>query len=150
MVRWLRFVWVFGLNKAFIFTLDAILALMLCSILFLFTYSMLTKFQYSGVRETLLHDVSSDLLTSLEKNGTLQNAVRYSRTAEIRDVLSNASSTICSTITVYSSQNTPVLLVMRADCNCTGSRSAAVRSFVVPESNGTLSEYMAKMEACYK
>ncbi|MEM3556123.1 MAG: hypothetical protein QXF56_05375 [Candidatus Micrarchaeia archaeon] len=138
------------MNKAFIFTLDAILALILCSLLFLLTYSLLVKFQYAGVRETALRDISSDILTSFEKNGTLQNSVRYSRTSEIQDVLNNISATICPMITVYSPMNTPILTTMRADCNCTGSRSVVVRSFVLPESNGTLSKYIAKMETCYK
>jgi len=139
-----------GLSRAFIFTLDAILALVLCSILFLFTYSLLTKFQYSGVRETILVDISSDVLTSLEKNKTLQNSVYYSRTSDIRNILNDLSSTVCSGITIYSSQNRPLLVASRSDCNCTGSRSVVVRSFIIPENNGTLSKYMAKMEACYK
>ena len=139
-----------GLSKAFIFTLDAILAVILCSILFLFTYSLLAKVQYSVVRETTLVDVCSDVLTSLEKNHTLQNSVYYSRTSDIRDILNNLSSTVCSNLMIYSSENTPLLVIARTDCNCTGSRSLLVRSFVVPESNGTLSEYMAKMEVCYK
>ena len=137
------------MSKAFIFTLDAILSIILCSIIFLFTYSLLTKFQYSVVRETSLTDACSDVLTSLEKNHTLQNAVYYSRTSDIRDILSNMSSNICPTITIYSSTNQPLLIAKRADCSCTGSRSLIVRSFVTPNNNGTLSEYMAKMEACY-
>ena len=140
----------FGLSKAFIFTLDAILAVILCSILFLSTYSLLTKLQYSVVRETTLVDVCSDVLTSLEKNHTLQNSVYYSRTSDIRDILNNLSSTVCSNLMIYSSENTPLLVIARTDCNCTVTRSLLVRSFVVPESNGTLSKYMAKMEACYK
>ena len=140
----------FGLSKAFIFTLDAILAIILCSIIFLFTYSLLTKFQDSVVRETALTDACSDVLTSLEKNGTLRNSVYYSRTSDIRDVLSNMSSNICSSITIYSSSNQPLLLAKRPDCSCTGDRSLIVRSFVIPQSNGTISEYMAKMEGCYK
>jgi hypothetical protein len=141
---------VFGLTKAFIFTLDAILAIVLCTAIFLFTYSLLTKFQYSVVRDTALSDACSDVLTSLEKNHTLQNAVYYSRASDIRDILSNVSPGICSTITIYSSTNQPLLMAKRADCSCTGSRSLVVRSFVVSNSNGTLSGYMAKMEGCYK
>jgi hypothetical protein len=137
------------LSKAFIFTLDAILSIILCSILFIFTYSLLTKFQYSVVRETALTDSCSDVVTSLEKSHALQNAIYYSRTSDIRDVLSNISSNICSTITIYSSNNQPLLIAKRADCSCTGSRSLIVRSFVVPQNNGTISEYMAKMEGCY-
>lgn len=138
------------MSKAFIFTLDAILAVVLCSILFFTTYSLLAKFQYSVVRETTLGDVCSDVLTSLEKNHTLQDSIYYSRTSEIRDVLNNLSSNICSNLIIYSSENKPLLVAARVDCNCTGSRSLVVRSFVIPESNGTLSEYMAKMEACYR
>jgi hypothetical protein len=141
---------VFGLSKAFIFTLDAILAIILCSIIFLFTYSLLTKFQYSVVRETALTDACSDVLTSLEKNGTLRNSVYYSRTSDIRDVLSNMSSNICSSITVYSSSNQPLLIARRSDCNCAGDRSLIMRSFVIPQNNGTMSEYIAEMEGCYK
>jgi hypothetical protein len=141
---------VFGLSKAFIFTLDAILTIILCSVLFLFTYSILSKFQYSVVRETALVDICSDVLTSLEKNHTLQNSVYYSRTSDIRDVLGNISSNICSNIKIYSSNNQPLLIAQRTDCNCTGSSSLIVRSFVVPQSNGTLSEYMAKIEGCYR
>jgi hypothetical protein len=141
---------VFGLTKAFIFTLDAILAIVLCTIMLLFTFSLLTKFQYSVVRDTALSDACSDVLTSLEKNHTLKNAIYYSRTSDMSNVLSNISSNICSTITIYSSNNQPLLVAKRADCSCTGSRSLIVRSFVVPQSNGTLSEYMAKMEGCYK
>lgn len=140
----------FGLSKAFIFTLDAILAIILCSILFLFTYSLLTNFQYSVVRDTALTDVCSDVLTSLEKSNTLQNAVYYSRTSDISNILTNLSTNICSTVTIYSSSNQPLLVAKRTDCNCTVSRSLVVRSFVLPQSNGTMSEYMAKMEACYK
>jgi len=141
---------VFGLGKAFIFTLDAILAIIVCSILFVLTYHVLTKFQYSVVRTTELDDVCSDVLASLEKNHTLQNSIYYSRTSDIREVLNNLSSTVCSGIVIYSSQNAPLLVAQRADCNCTGSRSLVVRSFVIPNSNGTLSEYLAKMEACYR
>jgi hypothetical protein len=90
------------------------------------------------------------VLTSLEKNDTLGNAVYYSRTSDILDVLSNISSNICSTITIYSSTNQPLLTAKRTDCNCTGSRSLVVRGFVLPQNNGTMSEYMAKMEGCYK
>lgn len=140
----------FGLGKAFIFTLDAILAIIVCSILFVLTYHVLTKFQYSVVRTTELDDVCSDVLASLEKNHTLQNSIYYSRTSDIREVLNNLSSTVCSGIVIYSSQNAPLLVTQRADCNCTGSRSLVVRSFVIPNSNGTLSEYLAKMEACYR
>lgn len=139
-----------GLGKAFIFTLDAILAIIVCSILFVLTYYILTKFQYSVVRNTELDDVSSDVLASLEKNHTLQNSIYYSRTSDIRQVLNNLSSTVCSSMVIYSSQNAPLLMAQRTDCNCTGSRSLIVRSFVIPNSNGTLSEYMAKMEACYR
>ncbi len=138
------------MGKAFIFTLDAILAIIVCSILFVLTYHVLTKFQYSVVRNTELDDVCSDVLASLEKNHTLQNSIYYSRTSDIREVLNNLSSTVCSGIVIYSSQNAPLLVTQRADCNCTGSRSLVVRSFVIPNSNGTLSEYMAKMEACYR
>lgn len=139
-----------GLSKAFIFTLDAILAMLLCSILFLFTYSLLSNLQYSVVRETTLVDVCSDVLTSLEKNHTLRDSIYYSRTSDIRDILNNLSSTVCSNLVIYSSDNKPLLMAARTDCNCTGSRSLLVRSFVTPEDNGTLSKYMAKMEACYK
>ncbi len=138
------------MGKAFIFTLDAILAIIVCSILFVLTYYILTKFQYSVVRNTELDDVSSDVLASLEKNHTLQNSIYYSRTSDIRQVLNNLSSTVCSSMVIYSSQNAPLLMAQRTDCNCTGSRSLIVRSFVIPNSNGTLSEYMAKMEACYR
>ncbi|NYZ79112.1 hypothetical protein H0N99_03100 [Candidatus Micrarchaeota archaeon] len=138
------------MGKAFIFTLDAILAIIVCSILFVLTYHVLTKFQYSVVRTTELDDVCSDVLASLEKNHTLQNSIYYSRTSDIREVLNNLSSTVCSGIVIYSSQNAPLLVTQRADCNCTGSRSLVVRSFVIPNSNGTLSEYLAKMEACYR
>ena len=138
------------MGKAFIFTLDAILAIIVCSILFVLTYHVLTKFQYSVVRTTELDDVCSDVLASLEKNHTLQNSIYYSRTSDIREVLNNLSSTVCSGIVIYSSQNAPLLVAQRADCNCTGSRSLVVRSFVIPNSNGTLSEYLAKMEACYR
>ena len=138
------------MNRAFIFTLDAILAIILCSILFFFTYSLLARIQYSVVRETILTDICSDVLTSLEKNHTLQNSVYYSRTSDMRSILSNLSSTVCSNIIIYSSDNKPLLTTTRTDCNCTASRSVLVRSFVVPQTNGTLSEYMAKMEACYK
>ena len=138
------------MNRAFIFTLDAILAMLLCSILFLFIYSVLSKLQYSMTRETTLVDVCSDVLTSLEKNHTLQDSIYYSRTSDIRSILNDLSSTVCSNLVVYSSDNKPLLIAARSDCNCTGSRSLMVRSFVIPEDNGTLSKYMAKMEACYK
>ena len=140
----------FGSSKAFIFTLDAIIAIVLCTILFSFAYSILSNFQYSTVRETSLFDTCADVLTSLEKNNTLQNAVYYSRNSEIRAILTNMSSNICSDLVIYSSDNQPLLIAQRADCNCTGSRSLLVRSFVIPNDNGTLSVYFAKMEACYK
>lgn len=140
----------FGSSKAFIFTLDTILAIIVCSILFLFTYSILAKYQYSIVRETSLTDACMDILTCLEKNHALRDSIYYSQTSELRDVLNNLSTTICPTILIYSEQNKPLLLISRMDCNCTGSRSVAVRSFVLPESNGTLSKYIAKMEACQK
>lgn len=138
------------MGKAFIFTLDAILAIIICSILFSYTYLILASLQYSTVGDVTLLSVSSDVLTSLEKSHTLQNSVYYSRTSDIRNVLNNLSSTVCSDIVVYSSDNTPLLMAKRSDCNCTTSRSLLVRSFVMPQNNGTLSEYLAKMEACYK
>jgi len=140
---------VYGLNRAFIFTLDAILAVILCSILFFSTYYLLAKFQYSVVRETALINICSDVLTSLEKNRTLQNSIIYSRTSDIRNVLNNLPSNTCSDLVIYSYNNKPLLITAKTGCNCTASRSLVVRSFVIPESNGTLSTYMAKMGACY-
>ncbi|NYZ78589.1 hypothetical protein H0N99_00400 [Candidatus Micrarchaeota archaeon] len=138
------------MSRAFIFTLDAILAIILCTILFFSAYSILSQFQYSTVRDTALFDVSADVLTSLEKNNTLRNAIYYSRNSDISAILSNSSSNVCSDLVIYSSDNKPLLIAQRADCKCTGSRSLLVRSFIIPNSNGTLSAYFAKMEACYK
>lgn len=140
----------FGLSKAFIFTLDVILSILICTILFFSAYSILSKFQYSTVRQTSLFDACADVLTSLEKNHTLSNSIYYSRTSDIRAILSNISSNVCSNLVVYSSVNTPLLVVQRADCQCNASHTTLVRSFVIPNSNGTLSEYLAKMEACQK
>ena len=136
------------MSKAFIFTLDAILSVVLCTILFFSAYSILSKFQYSTARQTSLYDTCADVLTSLEKSHALRDSIYYSRTSDIRDILTNISSNICSDLVVYSSDNTPLLLVQRADCQCTESQTSLVRSFVIPNSNGTLSEYIAKMEAC--
>lgn len=137
------------MGKAFIFTLDAILAIIICSILFFYTYSILASLQYSAASEVTLFSISSDVLTSLEKSHALQNSVYYSRTSDIHAVLGNLSSTVCSNIVIYSSSNQPLLIAKRSDCNCTTSRSLLVRSFVIPQSNGTLSEYLAEIETCY-
>lgn len=140
----------FGLSKAFIFTLDALLSILICSILFFSAYSILLKYQYYTVRQTSLFDTCADVLTSMEKDHTLSNSIYYSRTSDIRAILSNVSSNICSNLVIYSSGNAPLLVVQRADCQCNASHTTLVRSFVIPNSNGTLSEYLAKMEACPK
>ena len=139
----------FGVSKGIILTLDSILAILVSTIIFVYIFSILNQIDYSTNRNLLLNKIGQDVLTSLEKNGTLQYEVSNNRTLELRSVLNSLPANICSDIEIYNSQNSVVLIVEKAGCNCSSAYSATIRSFVLIDTD-SMSEYFARSRVCYK
>ncbi len=137
------------MNKGIILTLDAILAIIVSTVIFLYIFLTLNKTNYSATRDLLLNKIGQDVLTSLEKNGTLQFEVANNRTTELRGILNSLPANICLSIEIYNSQNQVVLIVEKAGCNCMTDYSINVRSFVLISSDA-MDEYFAKSRVCYK
>ena len=105
------------MSKGIILTLDAIFAIIISTVLFFFIFSTLYQINYSATRDLLLNKIGQDILTSLEKNGTLQYEVANNKTIELRGILNSLPTNICSVIEIYNSQNQIVLIVEKAGCN---------------------------------
>lgn len=137
------------MSKGIILTLDAILAIIVSTIMFFYIFTTLFQINYSAKRDLLLTKIGQDILTSLEKNGTLQLETTNNRTVELREILNSLPPNICSTIEIYNPQNQIVLIFEKAGCNCTTDYSTNVRSFVLV-SSGVMNSYFAKSRVCYK
>lgn len=135
------------MNRGIVLTLDAILAIVVSTILFFYIFSILYQINYSATRDILLTKVGQDVLTSLEKNGTLQYEVTNNRTLELRGILNYLPASICPNIEIYNSQNQVIMIVGKAGCNCTTDYSTNIRSFVIV-TGGTMSEYFARSTMC--
>lgn len=138
-----------GLNKGIILTLDAILAIVVITLLFLYIFSTLYQINYSTTRDLQLTKIGQDMLTSLEKNGTLQFEVANNRTLELRRILDSLPANICSAIEIYNSQSQITLIAEKAGCNCTTDYSITIRSFILAGSE-TMDEYFAMGKVCYR
>ena len=123
-------------GKGFIISLDALVALsILLSVLMLSSF-YLGQAQYSAANSLILKENAADILSTLEKNGALEEAVATDKPAPIRSFLNKLPDSICADLSIYGSTdlNSAVMDVLRPGCRKNFTDSATLNgSFIVQE-----------------
>ena len=125
-------------SKGFIISLDALVALsVLLSVLMLSSF-YLSQAQYTAKNGIILKENAIDILSTLEKNGVLEEAVATDKPAPIRSFLNKLPDSICADLSIYNSTdlNSAVMDVLRPGCQKNFTESATLNgSFIVQEAN---------------
>ena len=106
-------------KKAVIFTIDAVLAIIIAGIMLSAAYFYISYEYEAEDRQQNLQKTSLDILSALEKDGTLQNSVDTGSASSISTFLNVLPSQICSNITVYDNNSIIKLSTQKQGCNIT-------------------------------
>ena len=140
------------MKKGFVISIDAMLALVIILVMFAGITFYLSSIKFEAGTKVLLREMGMDAVTTLEKNGTLETAVRTSNTTEISSFLSQMPNSICGDLKVFneSDLNNHIFLAAKSGCLKNFEDSATVnRSFVVR--NGSDADmHLARMTIWYK
>lgn len=133
-------------KKAIIFTLDAILALLIAATLIISSLYYLSKTENIPYTEQGLYKISLDILTVLEKDGTLKTAVEESSATEIQGFLDSLPVQICANITIYNTAQDNLLSVKKTACDSSEEKLFSRRVFIA----NSFSVYYAEMVSWFK
>lgn len=106
-------------KKSIIFTLDAILAILIAGVMITSSYFYISQTKISQLNRQNLYKISLDVLTILEKDGTLYDSVRTGSTSDLNDFLNLLPAQICGSFTIYDHESNVIQSVQKADCDTT-------------------------------
>ena len=142
------------MKRGVFYTLDAIMAVVLLAIMLSVAFVILSGWGMPQYDETMLSTTGNDMLTVLDVNGTLGDAVLNDNANALQLYLTLLPSHICASISVYDvgappSYNRTILgVIVRQGCSNVTSQGVAIstRTFV-PTGMGT---HLAEAHVWYR
>lgn len=135
--------------KGFIISFDAVIALIISFAMLVAISGNFAESQFSSLNETKLALISEDVLTVLEKNGKLDEAIKQNKNNEISKYLNKTSKNLCFELNMYDYDNNSSALntVTKTQCKKTPALNeiSTKRSFFYNEKF-----YWAELKAWFK
>jgi len=133
-------------NKGFILTTDAVLAIIVAGLIAFSAMSLSTRFEDPLQNSRVLEEVGRDFLSTIEKDGTLADAVSSGSSEEITTALGELPPGACANLQVIENA-TVIMQVNRTGCQCSTELVILRRTFLV-ESGGAQREMFARFGGC--
>ena len=134
------------MNRAFILTTDAFLAVIVASIIAFAALNLAARFEDPLANQRVLEQAGRDFLTSLEKNGTLEQAVATGSNTGLVEMLGELPSSTCASIQIIEN-GTVTMQVNRTGCAC-GVETVVLRRTFLVEADSAQREMYARFGGC--
>jgi hypothetical protein len=137
-------------KKGFVITIDSFLSITLVAIFVMLAFGYLSLIKLDSWNSIDLKNSSSDLISILDKTNTFQNALLSSSTEGVSSILNSTPNNICFESTVFNSDSTIVLHLIKTGCTKDSTQVYSVERSIVLNDNGNVSFFIARIEGWFK
>ncbi len=139
-------------KKGFIISVDAFIALLLFFAIFAASTYYLGTAKFSAKNTILLKESAMDALTVLEKNGSLEKAIKENKPNYIRGFANRLPASLCAEVSIFGQNNMaePVMTVLKSGCKKNFTEPATINKSVAARTGNAADYYIARITAWQK